>query len=524
MGMPDKPMGGTELMYEELMRRLSDSYKEHFSIFNYVNQADFSKTTVYWNQLSYDQEAVQFLKDPKYVEKIDWFVFVSHWQAEMYRKTFRIPGYKTRVIPNGCIGVEQRKPGPRTKVRLCYTSTPWRGLEVLLKAWEILKPVDCELHVFSSCRIYGTDFAKNDTQYEHLYDKCNKLPGVVYRGSIPNDELRAELPSFDILAYPCTFEETSCIAVIEALSAGLRVVTSSIGALPETTCSWAKMYSFLENNELHAEKFAEVLSEEIEFIKRGKLDAFLEGQTNFYRNFYSWDNVQNLWKNTLTRFIISKIGITCRNTWESHIFRECYVDNEYELETLSPEDVVIDLGVHIGSFSMLAHHKGSRNIHGYEVSESNYSLALKNTALLPGINLYKKAVWRSDDDRKTVNFDTNIVDWNTGMGIIGDSVKTESVEVECVKFDDVLSKFHSVRFLKIDVEGSEYPILYTSKQLYKIKEISGEYHNLEGNIDGYGYNGQELSRFLEDQGFTVTKLERAYWSNDCGFFKATRTN
>jgi hypothetical protein len=76
----DKPMGGTELMYEELMKRLPDIYKERFSIFNYISQADFSKTTIYWNQLSYDQEAVQWLSDPANVVKIDHFVFISHWQ------------------------------------------------------------------------------------------------------------------------------------------------------------------------------------------------------------------------------------------------------------------------------------------------------------------------------------------------------------------------------------------------------------------------------------------------------------
>ena len=104
----DKPKGGTELMYDELMRRLPDNYKEHFSIFNYLPHADFSKTTIYWNQLSYDQDAVQALKDPKLVEQIDHFVFVSNWQAEMYRKLFNIPGYKTHVLKNACIGVESR--------------------------------------------------------------------------------------------------------------------------------------------------------------------------------------------------------------------------------------------------------------------------------------------------------------------------------------------------------------------------------------------------------------------------------
>ena len=55
MGTFDKPKGGTELMYDELMKRLPMNYQEEFSIFNYLPYADFSKPTIYWNQLSYDQ-------------------------------------------------------------------------------------------------------------------------------------------------------------------------------------------------------------------------------------------------------------------------------------------------------------------------------------------------------------------------------------------------------------------------------------------------------------------------------------
>ena len=134
--MLDKPMGGTELMYEELMKRLPQEYKDKFSIFNYPAYADITKPTIYWNQLSYDKNAVQLLQNQENVDDINQFVFVSHWQSEQFRKTFNIPGYKTHVIKNACIGVEQRQSGKRDKVKLCYTSTPWRGLDVLLAAWE----------------------------------------------------------------------------------------------------------------------------------------------------------------------------------------------------------------------------------------------------------------------------------------------------------------------------------------------------------------------------------------------------
>jgi glycosyltransferase involved in cell wall biosynthesis len=293
----DKPMGGTELMYEELMKRLPEEYKDKYSIFNYVGKADFTKPTVYWNQLSYDQDAVQWLKDPRNVQAIDQFVFVSHWQSEYYRKIFNIPGYKTTVIKNACIGVGERKLGEREIVRICYTSTPYRGLDILLDAWDKLSPKDCELHVFSSCKIYGKEFGDSeDPKYTDLYNRCLNTEGIIYRGSIANEQLREELPTFDILAYPCTFEETSCIAVIEALSAGLRVVTSNIGALPETTEGWATVYPYLMDKERHAELFASILKKEIENVKAG---MNLDEQVKIYTPRWSWDNRINQWINFL---------------------------------------------------------------------------------------------------------------------------------------------------------------------------------------------------------------------------------
>jgi glycosyltransferase involved in cell wall biosynthesis len=223
-------------------------------------------------------------------------VFVSHWQSEQFRKIYNVPGYKTQVIKNACLNVEQRKAGPREKVKLYYASTPWRGLDVLLHAWELANTTDCELHVFSSTKIYGKDFAvNNENYYQELYDKCEALEGVVYRGFVSNEELRKELSSFDILAYPCTFEETSCIAVIEALSAGLRVVTSNLGALPETTEGWARMYPYLANPKLHALYFADILEEEINKIKSGELDAHLELQKQVYAPRWNWSQRINEW-------------------------------------------------------------------------------------------------------------------------------------------------------------------------------------------------------------------------------------
>lgn len=298
--MNDKPMGGTELMYNELMNRLPNNYIDNFSIFNYPVYADTTKKLIYWNQLSYDQQAVKLLEDNQNIEKIDNFVFVSNWQSEQFRKLFRIPGYKTTVIKNACIDPKERIRNKEKITKICYTSTPWRGLDILLRSWELIDKTDCELHIFSSTKIYGSDFSSNNEHlYNDLYEKSKSLKNVVYRGSIPNNELREELADFDILAYPCTFEETSCIAVIEALSTGLRVITSNIGALPETTEGWARMYEFMEHKELHALKFSQILKEEITKIKSGELEDSLDLQKKIYKPKWSWDYRIKEWINYL---------------------------------------------------------------------------------------------------------------------------------------------------------------------------------------------------------------------------------
>lgn len=309
-----KLMGGTELMTLELLKRLPRlANSNEIKIYNYPHEiTKFDKKIILWTQTNYKFPLLDPLLNRKYVDLIDYFVFVSDWQKNKYFEKFNIPKEKSIVIKNACIGITPKLNKPNDIIKLCYISAPHRGLDVLLDSWERLNLDNCELHVFSSLKLYAENniqYLEEDLKYEHLYKKCNDLPNVHYRGPIPNDELREELPNFHILAYPNTYEEENSVAVLEALCGGLRVVVPKNGSLEETTEEWARLYDFNQDKTTHAKIFAEVLKEEIDLIREGKLKAHLINQVNEYGTKWNWDNRIKEWE-TFLEYVNNEPKIT----------------------------------------------------------------------------------------------------------------------------------------------------------------------------------------------------------------------
>ena len=70
-------------------------------------------------------------------------------------------------------------------------------------------------------------------------------------------------------------------------------------------------------------------------------------------------------------------------------------DDEYRIGALQPQDIVIDIGMHTGSFVARAHMAGSRVIYGFEVDADNFRLAIDNVKQYSE-QLFNIAVGRSD--------------------------------------------------------------------------------------------------------------------------------
>jgi len=161
----------------------------------------------------------------------DRVVVGSRWQARYLAETSGIPGGKFTVAYLGVSLEYYRGPAPaRHRHRLVYTSHARRGLDVLLLLFPRVRAAvpEAELHIF------GSEYRREDV-LSHLQEALPGAtgPGIFWRGALGKSALAHELRSAAVMAYPCTFKETFCLAVAEAQAAGLPVVTSDRAALAE---------------------------------------------------------------------------------------------------------------------------------------------------------------------------------------------------------------------------------------------------------------------------------------------------
>lgn len=238
-----EPMGGTETLASQLinyLRRAGVDVVLNGSVVEadvvlVLSDPSLAKTLretktraklILWEHQSYDQPIVQSLKKENLWDLI---IFVSHWQKRQYEEKL---GVKNGIVIRNAIEPISYKTKSTDKINLIYTSTPFRGLELLVPLFDKLvhKYNNLFLHVYSSMSVYQ----RGDKDFMNLYGRIDSTKNSLWHGSVGKQELYTALGESHIFAYPSIWEETSCLAAIEAMSANCQIVTTGIGALPET--------------------------------------------------------------------------------------------------------------------------------------------------------------------------------------------------------------------------------------------------------------------------------------------------
>ena len=154
--------------------------------------------------------------------------------------------------------------------------------------------------MYSSTEVYGKSFHEsNDKFYKNLYEQAESLPNVNYIGYKSNEYIKKHLKDYRLFVYPSIWEETSCISLLESMSAGLYCITTNYGALYETGAEFPMYVPYSNNYKNLATKFAAAIEAVADMLHTPGMQQHLKMQQNYVNNFYDWKIKGQAW----TRFL-----------------------------------------------------------------------------------------------------------------------------------------------------------------------------------------------------------------------------
>lgn len=301
--------GGTELMARRIANNVDKQLLDGVQIIcSRPRELLPNVKRILWcHDLANDPEVAK-LADVEYQNQFDLFVFVSHWQQHTYNMVLGIPFSKSVVIPNAIEPIEfvARTYDNDQPIKLIYHTTPHRGLNILVSAFEYLQNhYNIELDVYSSFGVYGWE--QRDEQFADLFERINNNDKIHNHGAVSNGQVRQALTQSHIFAYPSTWSETSCLALIEAMAAGNFCIHSNLGALPETSKGLSDIYMYDEDVNRHANVFAYALNEALAFMtsdspnKDVMLNNIAERRSILANDYYSINKVIDTWERLLRK-------------------------------------------------------------------------------------------------------------------------------------------------------------------------------------------------------------------------------
>ncbi|EKE06136.1 MAG: methyltransferase FkbM family [uncultured bacterium] len=242
-----------------------------------------------------------------------------------------------------------------------------------------------------------------------------------------------------------------------------------------------------------------------------------------------WFNFVKVYKNWLQIIILRIFGknitkVILRNgiviKGSSSTSLGVVMDETFVLKRYTPKflnikrgEIVVDIGSHVGDFSILSALQGASKVYAYE-PDPNTFLILKNNIISNNLQNIKIINLAVIDKVGSQSFFQNQDD---GGNSIYDILRTnKSILVKTTTIDEIMisQKLERIDFLKIDCEGSEGLIFKSIpiKTLKKINKISMEYHDNVSEL-----NHMQIIKKLESAGFKTKLLKTG---NQLGYIYA----
>lgn len=176
-----------------------------------------------------------------------------------------------------------------------------------------------------------------------------------------------------------------------------------------------------------------------------------------------------------------------------------YFDNIIETN-----DTVIDVGVHMGDYTLLAASNiSSGQVLAFEPSKEALRVLSQNIA----VNGYNRKVRVypvvASDKNGNIDFVDN--DRSEISHINFSKTSKSSIKVKTVKIDDVISdeSIKSVKIIKIDVEGAELFVLKGMKESLSKGIIKQMLIEVNSDCENYGISPEDTFNFIKSFGYKL---------------------
>lgn len=229
------------------------------------------------------------------------------------------------------------------------------------------------------------------------------------------------------------------------------------------------------------------------------------------------------------RKTVNFYGLHLELAIDDWIQENIYLINEYEKaeltylkNSLQVGQTFIDIGANIGLFSLMAAKLvGAQGmVISFEPFEANYRAFCKNVVLnkLEQIQANKIAVTDYDGD---IDLFYDTAEANKGMATTLAVSEGESEKVPACKLDSYFASSHEkreVHFIKLDIEGGEFPALKGMKNLLKQYKPILLIEMEDALIEQTDYTIEEMHQYLFELEY------EKYYLTDEGELSKTETN
>jgi len=178
---------------------------------------------------------------------------------------------------------------------------------------------------------------------------------------------------------------------------------------------------------------------------------------------------------------------------------------EHFKKLIKPGDIVIDVGAHIGYYTLIAAARvgKSGHVYAFEPTSNTFKILQKNIQMnnFTNVSLYNLAI--SDKEGYVELYLSDTINTGATSITVSEFFSGKIEKAKCITIDSFLKKenIKKVDLIKIDVEGAEPKVLRGMKELLSKQSPKILIEINEERLKSFGYSKDYIYKFLLNKGY-----------------------